>query len=61
VLKGEVAIGSKRVSFSVNIPNYQRLLRVKVEIKEEEHNLRVIVTDADYDIKKCYFEKAYQH
>jgi hypothetical protein len=61
VVKGWVSVGTKRIDFSVRIPGFQRLIRIKVEITDDENgNLKVVVTDADYHAKVIYYNTAYQ-
>jgi cytochrome b involved in lipid metabolism len=59
VVKGWVSLGTRRTNFSVRLPCFQRLFRLKIDITEEEiekenkkeKKLIVVVTDADFDIK----------
>jgi hypothetical protein len=62
VLKGWASLatpsGVKRTDFSLRIPCFQRLLRVRIEISYENEKLKVLITDADYDVKVKYYEGA---
>jgi hypothetical protein len=56
IVKGWISLGTKKAEFSVEIPCYQRLFRMKVEISEEQEELRVVVTDSDYETKIKYYQ-----
>lgn len=55
-LKGWVSVGQKKVEFTVSIPNFQRLLRLQLEISEDNGELRVVLSDPDYEAKRIYYE-----
>lgn len=58
-LKGWVAVGDKRAKFEFEIPNFQRLLRlnlqVNVEGENEKQRVLLRVTDADFEAKQVYY------
>ena len=55
MIKGWIVLGSEKVEFSVKIPCFQRLFRVKVEILLDNEELRVIIHDADFESKIAYY------
>lgn len=55
-LKGWVSVGEERLKFSFDIPDFQRLLRLTLNISEWKGQLRVQVFDTDYEIKKKFYE-----
>ena len=61
VLKGWVSLGAQKVNFSVKIPCYQRLLRLRVDILDNKGHPRVVITDVDFETKKLYYETAHQN
>lgn len=55
VVKGWAAVGDKKAEFSFRIPCFQRLMRIKIELSEYNGNLRVVVKDADYEVKLAFY------
>jgi ABC-type oligopeptide transport system substrate-binding subunit len=54
-IKGWVSVGDQRVKFQFEIPNFQRLLRLNLQVDLVVSKLVVKVTDADFDAKKVYY------
>lgn len=57
-LKGWVSVGDERVKFEIAIPNFQRLLRLNLNINRVADKLELKLVDADYKIKKIFYENA---
>lgn len=57
-LKVWVSIGEKKSSFKLDLPNFQRLLRLKLTVSEHEKGISLILEDTDYQAKQAFYKAA---